>query len=112
MTVTGETSCAEDIETTIDNEVNKVEIREEVAEEGTRLTPENIEQLRKIIKDAVDNVCHKEDVLNFGNTKDDNQIKDEDNRDEKDNIEEAKRWAVGQKQSLSKSEIYKGSVLK
>ena len=52
MIVTGETSCADDNETTSDNEVNKVEIREEVTEEGTTLTPENIEQLRKIIKDA------------------------------------------------------------
>ena len=110
--MTGETRCAEDNEKISDNEVNKVEIMEEVAEEGTRLTPENIDQLRKIIKDAMANVCHKEDVTNFGNTKDDNQIKDEDNRDESDNIEEAKRWAVGQKQSLSKSEIYKGTVLK
>ena len=110
--MTGETSCAEDNETTSDNEMNKVEIREEVTEEGTTLTPENIEQLRKIIKDAMENICHKKDVLNIGNSKEDNQIKDEDNRDENDNIEEAKRWAVGQKQSLSKSEIYKGTVLK
>ena len=112
-TVTGETGSTEEVKTTesetSDNTMNNVVIREEVVEEEEgRMTQEDIEQLRKIIKDAVDNGnrMYKEHVVNYCNTKEKvNQIKDEDCSDENDNIEEAKLWAVGQKQSFIKNEI-------
>ena len=74
---------------------------EEVAEES-RLTEENIEQLRKIIHEAYnENRIFKKDFLEEKGE----DIKDEnDSKDENDNIEEAKLWAIGQKQSFIKSE--------
>ena len=101
-TVTGETSSAEatDNETSDSTGKNEV-IMEEVAEES-RLTEENIEQLRKIIHEAYnENRIFKKDFLEEKGE----DIKDEnDSKDENDNIEEAKLWAIGQKQSFIKSE--------
>ena len=100
--MSGETSSAEatDNETSDSTGKNEV-IMEEVAEES-RLTEENIEQLRKIIHEAYnENRIFKKDFLEEKGE----DIKDEnDSKDENDNIEEAKVWAIGQKQSFIKNE--------
>ena len=97
--VAGETSSAKVEPCEASEESTKVTITGE-----NKLTQEDIEKLRSLIKEDIKNRLNKEDLENWKSGKSNNQA--EDSKDvENDNIEQAKVWALKQKQSFKNIEI-------
>ena len=102
----GETSSAK-VEA---SEANEEDINNEINTGENRLTQENIEELRRLIKEDINNGLYKKDLETWKMEKPNN--KNEDSKDkENDNIEDAKVWALKQKQSFKNIEIESFSSL-
>ena len=103
----GETSSAK-VETSSAkveaSEANEEDSNNEINTGENRLTQENIEELRRLIKEDINNGLYKKDLETWKMEKPNN--KNEDSKDkENDNIEDAKVWALKQKQSFKNIEI-------
>ena len=102
--VAGTTSLAEDITGEISKPA-KNETAVEEKEEG--LTKENIEQLREIIQHATSGVMKKIDARVWGFEGPKIETSEGDTIDQNDNFEDAKLWALRQKQSPTKNHCRK-----
>ena len=86
------------------SEANEEDVNNEITTGENRLTQENIEELRRLIKEDINNGLYKKDLETWKMEKPNKQ--NEDSKDkENDNIEDAKVWALKQKQSFKNIEI-------
>ena len=77
-----------------------------------RLTPENIEELRRLIKEDMKKIngLYKDDLENWKSDKHENSMDqrekiDEEANENDDNMEDAKIWALKQKQSVKAADF-------
>ena len=98
--MTGETSCAE-VETPA---ASDEDFWNETSAGEDRLTQEDIEKLRGFITESLNksNSLYKAHLETWKSDKSNKQT-EENKDDENDNIEEAKVWALSQKQSFMNS---------
>ena len=103
--VAGETSSLEDITGGI-SEKSYESARNDTTEEEEGLTKENIEQLREIIKASVQGSMTKKEIeARFGISQNNEMFDKKDSIDENDNFEDAKLWALKQKNTLNNNDL-------